>query len=153
MALTTDQKNTVDKLTASGKTCKDIKKITGLEYKNLYSYINRLDIAETAKRQYKATPRVRKVRNVATTVNSKYVDTGRAMPPTYRSELKIIADKELAELACQQMGLKPPVCPLAKRPMSYNANGWVWNGDKFVAGLAVHNDGMLTRQPAFTAGR
>jgi len=85
---------------------------------------------------------------VAKYVN-QYVPTGRSLPPTCKSKLTIIVDKELAELACKQMGLKPPVCSLAKRPRSYNANGWVWTGTEWVAGQAMCNDGMLMRQPLF----
>jgi hypothetical protein len=82
-------------------------------------------------------------------VKSGYVDHGREMPAIRRSECIVIPSKELAELACQQMGLKPPVCPLSKRPRSYSASGWVWDGTKFVQGVTVSNNGMLVRQPIF----
>lgn len=78
-----------------------------------------------------------------------YVDTGKKMPPIYKSELIIIADKNLADLACDQMGLEPPVAKLAERPASYNANGWLRVGNKWVPGQSICNDGMLVRQPIF----
>ena len=146
--LTLKQKKVVNELTADGKSCLEIKTITGIDYKSLYSYINRFSLAETAKAHYIAHPKAKK-NIVKITAPTKYVDTGRELPPIYKSEMIIIADKNLAELACQQMGLKPPVCSLSQRPLNYNANGWVRAGNKWVAGQPIHNDGMLTRQPLF----
>jgi len=138
--LTPGNKLLIDKLNSEGKKLSEIMEITGLPYRATYSFINRVKIE--AQRQ-------KRLHYQSRNVNS-YVDTGKEMPPIYKSELKIIASKELAELACEQMGLGKPVSMLSQRPMSFNANGWVRVGNKWVAGQTIYNEGVLIRQPAFT---
>jgi len=83
------------------------------------------------------------------TVSRSYVETGKQMPPVHRSDSILIISKELAELECARLGLKPPVLTLAERPGTYNANGWRRVGKKWVAGQPASNNGMLVRQPLF----
>jgi len=85
------------------------------------------------------------------TAKHAYVDTGREMPPIHRPDSILIVSKELAELECARLGLKPPVSTLAERPCTYNANGWTRVGNKWMAGQPASNDGMLVRQPLFKA--
>ena len=134
----------IDRLHALGKPCKEIAKTLGLLYRQVYQHLNKDKArAYNAKRIFKTKNRPEDKPVFTSKSTDKYVENGKTLPPTYKSDLKIIADKKLTELACKQMGLKDPVCPLAQRPMSYNANGWVWDGSKFVAGISIHNDGMI----------
>lgn len=88
---------------------------------------------------------------MAKTKTSGYIDTGRELPPIHHSETVIIISKELAELECARLGLEPPVAKLSERPSSYNANGWLRVGSKWIAGQPAANSGMLVRQPVFRA--
>jgi len=89
--LTLEQKKQIDKLTSDSKTCGEIKIITGIDYKTLYSYINRFTLAETARGQYIANPRVKKMKAIKNSVPSNFVDTGREIPPTHVSEYLLLA--------------------------------------------------------------
>ena len=142
MVLTPERKQLINKLTTEGKSPVAISKIMGLNYSTVYNFVNKS--IRCAGRNVQSI-------TVKSTVPVKVIISGREMPPIYTSELKIIASKELAELACQQMGLKPPVTTLAERPRSYNANGWARINNKWVAGTATTNDGMLKKQPVFRA--
>lgn len=129
MKVTPDQQRLIAELKAQGKSTNEIAKATGISYGSVVYYGSK-----------------RASRKLA---SDKYVETDKPMPPVIKSELKIIADKELAEHVCQQMGLEKPVCSLSQRPRSYSASGWVWDGNKFIPGVTVSNNGMLVRQPLF----
>lgn len=144
----------IDRLHALGKPCNVIAKTLGLLYRQVYQHLNKDKArAYNAKRIYKNKNNAEEKPAFTSKSTDKYVETGKPLPPVYKSDLKIIADKKLAELACKQMGLKDPVCPLSQRPMSYNANGWVWDGNKFVAGVSIHNDGMIKGSTYVTRGQ
>jgi len=149
--LTAYDKKLIQTLTTNGKSVTEVAELTGIQYINVYNYVHKDERAITRKvyREKKKTSKTIKQAPVKDT----YVDTGRPLPPVYKSELKIIANKDLAELACSQLGLKPPVTTLANRPKNYSASGWVLVDGKWVAGLTIHNDGMLVRQPAFDASQ
>lgn len=125
------EKQTIRKLYADGKEMKEIAQIMSLEYNDIYAIVREKQIKESSASYYK-----------------KNHGNKNKMPPVHKSELIIIADKNLAEQACRDMGLKPPVCPLAKRPSSFNANGWVWTGNGWVAGTDVNNIGRVKYKSA-----
>jgi len=130
MTLTSDDKKTITKLTAEGKIPSEIAKIMGIKYITIYNYTNRIE-RSVQQKIYRDSKRKHKI--IELTSTDKYVDTGKVMPPTYKTNLTIIADKNLVELACQQMGLKPPVCSLAERPSASNIRGLERVGNKWVA--------------------
>jgi len=146
--LSDTDKKSIKEMSAEGKSTGMISKKLGLEYLYVYNYINRFKRADADKiRRDNAKAKEKPV--FKTSSADKYVDTGRELPPPYTSKLTVIIDKDLAEIACKQMGLPEPVSTLAERPHSVNANGWVRVGGKWVAGTDVNNIGMLTRQPVF----
>jgi len=62
--------------------------------------------------------------------------------------LLIIVDKELAENACKQMGLKPPVTTLANRPRNFSHSGMKWeNGKWFIVQSAINNGVVSCTSP------
>lgn len=134
-ALTNAQKEAIDRLADQGKSNSEIAAITGVLVKDVYRHVNRI-----ARARYDLQIRKAKKANAGVKPSIKPV---KEMPPIYKSELKIIVDKDLAELACQQMGLSEPVASLADRPNSYNVNGWNRVGDKWVAGSEFSNNGRV----------
>lgn len=137
-------KQTIREMYADGKEMKEIAQIMSLEYKDIYIIVREKQIKESNASYYRKNHGNKNKLPPA----SKFVETSKEMPPVYKSELLIIADKNLAEQACSDMGLKPPVCPLAKRPSSFNANGWVWTGTGWVAGTDVNNVGRVKHKSA-----
>lgn len=136
---TAEEKLMIDKLYAEGKTLIEIRDIMGITYSQIYRRVMRDKIknydanSKSDRKSPHAKPKPKQYESQSilnTTSADKFVPTDKEMPPTYKSELKIIVDKELAELACTQMGLPEPVATLAERPVSYSASGWVRAGNK-----------------------
>lgn len=142
MKLTLNDKSTIDNLTSQGNKAIEISRIMGIKYQNVYNYIYRTERRLNEKYRQSLKPKA-----VKKSTFGKFVDTGRPLSINPPKPLNIIIDPELAELACKQMGLSKPVCSLSERPSSYNANGWVRIGAKWVAGQPATNDGMLKSQP------
>lgn len=136
--LTDENKKLIDKLHSEGYSCRDIHSQVGtVTYMAVWQYINREILKERSKKRYLSK---QKQVNIPA-ANQKYVETGKAMPPSYKSNLTIIVDKELAELACNQMGLKPPVTTLANRPQNISHSGMKWHDNKWVPMEGVNNYG------------
>lgn len=140
MALTADEKKLVDKLMAEGKSCKEIKDQIGtVGYTAVWQYFYR-DSINKEKRQKNADNQ----KHSNKLQSGKYVETGKQMPPTNPPRtMTMIVDKELAELACKQLGLKPPVTTLANRPRTFNSNGFYWKDGNWIPMQDSNNHGMV----------
>lgn len=136
--LTDENKKLIDKLHSEGYSCRDIhSQVNTVTYMAVWQYINREILKQRSKQRYLSKPR--KVNIPA--ANQKYVETGKVMPPSYKSELTIIVDKDLVELACNQLGLEPPVTTLDNRPQSISHSGMKWDGSRWLATEGINNYG------------
>lgn len=142
--LSTVQKKQIDKLFTAGKKQTEIAEIMDIRYADVDNCVNRHKKAQRDQAKRDAKSKIVQL----TCKSDVFVDTGKPMPPTHKSELKIIASKELAELACQQLGLKPPVCSLSERPRNINARGWVRVNGKWMADADVNITGRVRHMSA-----
>lgn len=143
-----ENKADVDKLHLQGIEPLEISQRLGLKYQQVYRYVFR-DKKSQYQKDHRAAKLVipqkpKKYTCSQTTSASTYVETGKEMPPAYNPRLTVIIDKELAEIACCQLGLGPPVATLAQRPSSINANGWVRVDNKWVAGTDKNISGRVS---------
>lgn len=138
--LTDADRKRIDNLHAEGKSVNDITKIIKeFSYTAIWQHVNRETVLEKSKQRYAETPKI-----VNTPSTLKYVETGRPMPPiSPPSKMTIIIDKELAELRCQQLGLKPPVTTLANRPHNISHHGMKFIDGKWVANQDMNNNGIV----------
>jgi hypothetical protein len=131
----------------AGKETRDIATLLGLTYMQVYRQILKIDPRRKVKRKKPIGHADAVYKTFAT---DPYVDTGKIMPPVYKSQMQVIISKELAEIAHKQMGLKPPVCLLADRPASPSARGWDRINNKWVASAEI---GVMARLKHASAGR
>lgn len=123
-------RKTIDELHAQGKSMKHIKEVLkDFSYSAIWNHINKDIVQIRNKKRYEAKPKP-----VFTVASKKYVPTNRPMPPTNPpSPLIIIVDKELAEVACKQIGLGPPVTTLANRPHNISHHGMRYVDGNWIA--------------------
>lgn len=138
--LSDEDREIIDTLSAQGKTVKEIRDILGgCSYTAVWNRVNKEIVSKQAKKRH-----AEKVKQVNTISTTKYVPSDREMPPIYPpGDLLIINDKELAEIACKQLGLGKPVTTLANRPRNISHSGMRFIDGKWIANPAVSNEGMV----------
>lgn len=122
-------KKLIDDMHSNGNTLAKItSNFTNVSSATIWAYIHR-DIVKQRNRDRWA--RKNKLSYLPST--QKYVPTGRPMPPANPpSMMTMIIDKDLAELACKQLGIGSPVTTLKNRPHSISSCGMVWTGEKWI---------------------
>lgn len=147
--LTLKDKILIDRLVGEGKTCKEIKeRLNVYSYANIWNYVNRAEISRKEKEK-----RAKKIRERVRLQTGKYVPTGAVMPPINPPIMVMdVVDKELAEQACRDMGLEPPVTTLANKPANFNRNGLQWDGKTWVSKPNLHTEGQVSYEiPLFVS--
>lgn len=137
--LTDQERKIIDDLHGQGKALKDIKIALQKSSSVIWNYINRDIVQQRNKKRWEVKPKANYLPST-----QKYIPTGRPMPLTNPPKpMTIIVDKELAEIACRQMGLGQPVTTLKNRPHNISRHGMQYVDGKWIANQDLNNNGMV----------
>ena len=138
--LSDEDKKIIDDMYANDKSLAEIKRrFDGVSYVAIWNYVHRDIVQQRNKKRWADKPK-----SAYLPSTQQYVPTGKPMPPTNPPKpMTIIVDKELAELACKQMGLGPPVTTLANRPHNISHSGMKYIDGKWVANQDFINYGIV----------